>query len=64
MLSSYFYSKQTKPALNKAAEEKKPIAELTEEQKREIRKRQIEVENFFNYNGDVMPDPNEKKYDK
>lgn len=63
MFSIYFYPKQDKKALTGRTKEKKAIPELTEEQKRELRKKQIEIQNFFNYAGDVMPNPNEKKYE-
>ena len=63
VLGGNLCSKDTKHALTGRTEEKKGIVELTEEQKREMRKKQIELQNFMNYSGDVMPDPNEKKYE-
>lgn len=48
----------SKPALQTATEGKKAIhAELTEEQLRERRKRQIELSNFYNYNGNEQTAP-------
>lgn len=58
------YSQGSKQPLNGNHSEAKPIVELTEEQAKELKRRQIELQNFLNYNGDVMPDPKEKLYDK
>ena len=58
------HPKDTKPALNGKQEDKKPIVQLTEDEQREIKRRQLEIQNFFNYNGDPLPDPKEKVYDK
>ena len=52
------HQNDSKPALQTATEEKKPIpVELTDEQLRERCKRQIELSNFYNYNGDEQEVP-------
>ena len=58
------YRADSKQPLNGTHSEAKPIVEPTEEQAKEIKRKQIELQNFLNYNGDVMPDPKEKLYDK
>lgn len=58
------HRQDSKQPLNCNHSEVKPIVELTEEQAKELKRRQIELQNFLNYNGDVMPDPKEKLYDK
>lgn len=60
VLASYIYSKQTIPALKTTTEDSKPTVELTPDQKREIQKKQIEIQNFFAYNGDELPKPEDK----
>lgn len=62
VLSSHFHSHIGKPALNKATEDKPSVVELSEEQKRELKKRELQIQNFFAYNGDEMPKPEEKMY--
>ena len=58
------HRQDSKQPVNVNNSEAKPIAELTEEQAKEVKRKQIELQNFLNYNGDVMPDPKEKLYDK
>ena len=58
------YRQDSKQPLNDKRIEAKPVAELTEEQSKELKRKQIELQNFLNYSGDVMPDPKEKLYDK
>ncbi|HQD38668.1 MAG TPA: hypothetical protein PK687_07125 [Candidatus Avimonas sp.] len=52
--------KSNKNAQNRRTEENKPIREPTEEEKRQALIRQLEMQNFFNYWGDPMPDPKDE----
>lgn len=44
-----------------AQHEKKPPKTYSEEEIRQMQKRQREMQNFFNYNGDPLPKPDEEQ---
>jgi hypothetical protein len=56
-MAGYFYTKQGLLATRARTENKRAIAEITGEQRRNMLKRQIELQNFMNYNGDPLPKP-------
>lgn len=53
-----------KPSKNDNSKKWAKTVKFSEEQAKEIGRRQRELFNFFNYNGDVMPDIDEEQQDK
>lgn len=60
MLAIYLYPKQGVKPLQGRTEANNGIVELTEQQKRELKIRQLEMENFFKFEGDPLPKPEDK----